>query len=225
MPTLHQEHPVHVLDLGDDENRFAPSWITGVNDLLDVVVQGSEAAALVTTGRGKFFSNGLDLGWLGENGDQAPQYLSDVQRLLARLLTLPVPTIAAINGHAFGAGAMLAMAHDFRIMRADRGYFCFPEVDITIPFTPGMAALVQAKLTPAAAIAAMTTGRRFDGPTAVATGLVDRTADEAALVATATEAVRPLAGKDRGTLGSIKSTMFAPAAAALLAAAPAVPAG
>ncbi|GAA3957858.1 enoyl-CoA hydratase-related protein [Actinoplanes auranticolor] len=224
MPTLHQDHPVHVLDLGDDENRFSPSWITGVNDLLDVVVQGSEAAALVTTGRGKFFSNGLDLGWLGENGDQAPQYLADVQRLLARLLTLPVPTIAAVNGHAFGAGAMLAMAHDFRIMRADRGYFCFPEVDVTLPFTPGMAALVQAKLTPAAAIAAMTTGRRFDGPTAVATGLVDRTADEAALVATATEAVRPLAGKDRGTLGSIKSTMFAPAAAALLAAAPAVPA-
>jgi enoyl-CoA hydratase/carnithine racemase len=224
MPTLHQDHPVHVLDLGDDENRFSPSWITGVNDLLDVVVQGSQAAALVTTGRGKFFSNGLDLGWLGENGDQAPQYLSDVQRLLARLLTLPVPTIAAINGHAFGAGAMLAMAHDFRIMRADRGYFCFPEVDITIPFTPGMAALIQAKVTPAAAIAAMTTGRRFDAPAAVASGLVDRAADEAGLVAAATEAVRPLAGKDRGTLGSIKSTMFATAAAALLAAAPAGPA-
>ncbi|MEU8613616.1 enoyl-CoA hydratase-related protein [Actinoplanes sp. NPDC048791] len=221
MPTLHQDHPVHVLDLGDDENRFSPSWIVGVNDLLDVVVQGSEAAALVTTGQGKFFSNGLDLGWLGENGDRAPQYLSDVQRLLARLLTLPVPTIAAINGHAFGAGAMLAMAHDFRIMRADRGYFCFPEVDITIPFTPGMAALIQAKVTPAAAIAAMTTGRRFDAPTAVATGLIDRAADEAGLVAAATEAVRPLAGKDRVTLGSIKSTMFATATAALLAAAPA----
>ncbi|MEU8234138.1 enoyl-CoA hydratase-related protein [Actinoplanes sp. NPDC048967] len=221
MPTLHQDHPVHILDLGDDENRFSPSWIAAVDDLLDVVVQGSEAVALVTTGQGKFFSNGLDLGWLGANGDQAPRYLADVQRLLARLLTLPVPTIAAINGHAFGAGAMLAMAHDFRIMRADRGYFCFPEVDITIPFTPGMAALIQAKVTPAAAIAAMTTGRRFDAPTAVATGLVDRAADEAGLVAAATEAVRPLAGKDRDTLGSIKSTMFATAAAALLAAAPA----
>jgi enoyl-CoA hydratase/carnithine racemase len=222
MPTLHQDHPVHVLDLGDDENRFSPSWITGVHELLDTVVRGAEAAALVTTGRGKFFSNGLDLAWLGEHGDRAPDYLRDVQHLLARLLTLPVPTIAAVNGHAFGAGAMLAMAHDFRIMRSDRGYFCFPEVDITIPFTPGMAALVQAKLTPAAAIAAMTTGRRFDAPTAVGYGLVDRAADQAALVAAATEAVRPLAGKDRDTLGSIKSTMFAGAYAALRAAEPAI---
>jgi enoyl-CoA hydratase/carnithine racemase len=221
MPTLHQDHPVHVLDLGDDENRFSPSWIGDVNDLLDTVVQGSEAAALVTTGRGKFFSNGLDLAWLGEHGDRAPEYLRDVQHLLGRLLTLPVPTIAAINGHAFGAGAMLAMAHDFRIMRADRGYFCFPEVDITIPFTPGMAALVQAKLTPAAAIAAMTTGRRFDAPTAVEYGLVDRAAGETELVEVAAAAVRPLAGKDRTTLGGIKSTMFAGAFTALRVAEPA----
>jgi enoyl-CoA hydratase/carnithine racemase len=223
MPTLHQDHPVHILDLGDDENRFSPAWIAAVNGLLDTVVQGSDAAALVTTGQGKFFSNGLDLAWLGEHGDRAPDYLRDVQQLLARLLTLPVPTIAAVNGHAFGAGAMLAIAHDFRVMRSDRGYFCFPEVDIAIPFTPGMAALVQAKLTPAAATAAMTTGRRFDGPAAAEAGLVDRTAEESALVAAAVEAVRPLAGKDRDTLGSIKSTMFAGAAAALRAAAPTAP--
>lgn len=54
----------------------------------------------------------------------------------ARILTLPEPTVAAVSGHVFGAGAMLAMAHDWRIMRSDRGYFCFPEVDIRIPFTP-----------------------------------------------------------------------------------------
>ena len=48
-------------------------------------------------------------------------------------------------------------------MRSDRGYFCFPEVDIRIPFTPGMAALIQAKLSPQAAVASMTTGRRFGG--------------------------------------------------------------
>jgi enoyl-CoA hydratase/carnithine racemase len=113
---------------------------------------------------------------------------------------------------------MLAMAHDFRVMRSDRGYLCFPEVDIAIPFTPGMAALVQAKLTPAAAIAAMTTGRRFDAPTAVEFGLVDSMAEESALVAAATAAVRPLAGKDRDTLGSIKATMFAGAVTALRAA-------
>lgn len=131
------------------------------------------------------------------------------------MLALPVPTIAAVNGHAFGGGAMLAMAHDFRVMREDRGYFCFPEADIDLPFTPGMAALVQAKVTPAAAIASMTTGSRFGGPQAAALGLVDATAALEDLRTAAVERVAPLAGKDRGTLGAIKSTMFGPALTAL----------
>jgi enoyl-CoA hydratase/carnithine racemase len=112
---------------------------------------------------------------------------------------------------------MLAMAHDFRVMRADRGYFCFPEADINIPFTPGMAALIQSKLTPAAAIASMTTGRRFGGHEARELGLVDDTAEESELPGRAGERVSALAGKDRGTLGAIKATMFAPAVAALRA--------
>lgn len=215
MPNLDRDDTVYVLDLGGDENRFAPAWIKEVNGLLDTVVQGSEPAALVTAGHGKFYSNGLDLEWLGRHAEQAKEYIRAVQRLLARLLTLPVPTIAAVNGHAFGAGAMLALAHDFRVMRTDRGYFCLPEVDLNMGFSPGMAALVQSKLTPAAAIAAMTTGRRFDGPSAQGYAVVDGTAGEEALVAAAKELVRPLAGKDRDTLAAIKTTMYAPAVTAL----------
>jgi enoyl-CoA hydratase/carnithine racemase len=137
--------------------------------------------------------------------------------MLARILTVPVPTAAAVVGHAFGAGAMLALAHDFRVMRADRGYFCFPEVDIRIPFTPGMAALIQAKLTPQAAVASMTTGRRFGGDDAVSLGLVDAVAAEDAVTAAAVDLLRPLDGKDPGTLGAIKQTMFGDAARALTA--------
>jgi enoyl-CoA hydratase/carnithine racemase len=133
------------------------------------------------------------------------------------MLTLPVPTAAAISGHSFGAAAMLALAHDFRVMRADRGYFCFPEVDIRIPFTPGMAALIQAKLTPQAAVAAMTTGRRFGGAEAAAIGIVDATAEEDAVTGTALNILAPLGAKDTGTLGAIKTTMFASAAEALRA--------
>jgi hypothetical protein len=90
---------------------------------------------------------------------------------------------------------MLALAHDFRVMRADRGYFCFPEADIRIPFTPGMAALIQAKLTPQAAIAS-------------SLGLVDAVAAEGAVTTAAIDILRPLDAKDPGTLGAIKHTMF-----------------
>jgi enoyl-CoA hydratase/carnithine racemase len=215
MPTVHRREPVVVLDLGDGENRFSPQWIQAVHVLLDAILDNPDPVVLVTAGTGKFFSNGLDLDWLSGHGDQTERYLADVQELFARVLTFPVPTVAAVNGHAFGAGAMLAMAHDFRVMRADRGYFCFPEADINLPFNAAMAALVQSKLTPAAAIASMTTGRRFGGPDARDLGLVDDIAGESELVEHATERVRALAGKDRATLGTIKSTMFASTVAAL----------
>ena len=206
-----------VLDLGDDENRFSPEFLDEIDRLLDDVVAAG-AHGLVTTAGGKFYTNGLDLEWLGAHGDRLDWYVGRVHGLLAKVLTLPIPTAAAVVGHAFGAGAMLAIAHDFRVMRADRGFFCFPEVDIRIPFTPGMAALIQAKLAPQTQVASMTTGRRFGGADACEAGIVDATAGEGAVTPAAVELLRPLAGKDPGTLGAIKNTMFGPAVAALGAA-------
>ncbi|MFE7799449.1 enoyl-CoA hydratase-related protein [Nocardia sp. NPDC057440] len=162
MPTLEYHDKIAVLDLGGDENRFSPDFLDAVEAHLDTVL-AEGAQGLVTTAGGKFYSNGLDLDWLIANGARTQWYIGRVQALFARVLTLPIPTAAALPGHAFGAGAMLAIAHDYRVMRADRGFFCFPEVDIRIPFTPGMAALIQAKLPPKSAIASMTTGRRFGG--------------------------------------------------------------
>jgi enoyl-CoA hydratase/carnithine racemase len=214
MSTLTYHDKIAVLDLGDDENRFTPDFLDAVNAHLDTALADA-AQGLLTTASGKFYSNGLDLDWLVANGDRTQWYIGQVQALFARVLTLPVPTAAALPGHAFGAGAMLALAHDFRVMRSDRGYFCFPEVDIRIPFTPGMAALIQAKLTPQAAVASMTTGRRFGGDDAMRLGIVDTVAGEGAVTAAAVDLLRPINGKDQGTLGAIKQTMFGPAAQAL----------
>ncbi len=215
MPELRREDEVFVLELGEDENRFSPDWLAAVNGLLDDVLDAPAPRALVTLGQAKFYSNGLDVEWLMANGEQAGSYIADVQELLARMLTLPIPTVAAVNGHAFGAGAMLALAHDFRVMRADRGYYCFPEVDIGFPFTPGMAALIQGKTTPKTAVATMTTGRRFGGPEALELGLVDETSAESEVRSRAVELARPLAGKDPGTLGAVKDAMFGSAASTL----------
>lgn len=213
-PTLDWDDKIAVLRLGEDENRFSMRFLDAFNHHLDEI-EGAGAQGVITTGGPKFYSNGLDLDWLAAHGDQMQEYVARVQAMLARVLTFPMPTAAAITGHAFGAGAMLAIAHDFRTMRADRGYFCFPEVDIRIPFTDGMAALIQAKLTPQAAVASMTTGRRFGGGDAAGLGIVDAAAAEDLVVAAATDLVRPLAGKDPGTLGAIKRTMFGTPARAL----------
>ena len=211
--TLEYRGKIAVLNLGDDENRFSPDWLDTVNTHLTAA--RSNAQGLITTGSGKFYSNGLDLDWLLAHGDRAEWYVDQVHTLFNRILTFPLHTVAAINGHAFGAAAMLATAHDYRVMRNDRGYFCFPEVDINIPFTPGMAALIQAKLSPQTAVTAMTTGHRYGGAEALTCGIVDDTAPESDLVDVAITRLSPIIGKSPDTLGAIKTTMYTAVTAVL----------
>ncbi len=215
MPTMSQDGALWTLHLGDDENRFTPVFLDEADGFLADLASSSEPAALVTTGGGRFYSNGLDLEWLGAHPECLGEYVARVQQLFERVLTLPVPTVAAVNGHAFGAGAMLALAHDHRVMREDRGYVCLPEVDIQIPFSPGMNALVMSKLSPRAAVDSMTTGHRFPADEALAAGIVDATASLEALPQAAAARVQHLAGKDRTTLGTIKQRMYADVVAAL----------
>src|SRR6185312_9837791 len=175
---LDREGDVFLLDLGDGENRFNADSVGALEALLDEVAAAPGPRALVTTAAGKFWSNGLDLEWMGAHGDEVGAFVARVHALLGRVLALPLPTVAAIQGHCFAAGAMLALAHDFRVMRADRGFFCLPEADINIPFTPAMATLIQARLSKKTAHEAMVTARRYGGEDAAAAGIVDHAVGE-----------------------------------------------
>ena len=120
---------------------------------------------LVKSAHEKIWSNGIDLEWLlaevGRDPEAGTRFPSLLMRFLRRLLTYPLITIAAINGHAFAGGAIMACAFDFRFMRSDRGYFCFPEVDIQIPFMPGMDAILKKALPTALVLEAQLTGKRY----------------------------------------------------------------
>ena len=209
MPAMERYDDVFVLDLGDTENRFHPDWLISVNARLDEIDKAADPRALVVAATGKFFSNGLDLEWLAAHPDRERDYIASVQGLFARVLTLPLVTVAAIQGHAFAAGAMLTLACDFRVMRADRGFWCLPEADIGLPFTPGMSALIQARLTPRAAHEAMITARRYGGADAAAAGIVDQAVDEAVVRSAAIETAAAQAAKAGPALGTIKARMYA----------------
>jgi enoyl-CoA hydratase/carnithine racemase len=209
MPNLERRGDVFVLDLGSDENRFNPDWLGAVEEILDQVELAPPPRALVTTATGKFWSNGLDLEWMTTHADEIEPFVARVHALFARVLGMGCPTVAAIQGHVFAAAAMLALAHDYRVMRADRGFFCLPEVDINIPFTPGMAALIQARLPAQVAHEAMTTGRRYGGTDAERLGIVDFAVDMDAVLDRALELASGLAGKEPATLATIKERMYA----------------
>jgi enoyl-CoA hydratase/carnithine racemase len=139
----------------------------------------------------------------------------ETQKLLARTLTFPRPTVAAINGHCFAAGAMWSLAQDFRVMRADRGFWSLPEINIKIPFTEGMAALIQARLAPPVAHLAMTTAHRFGGEAAHQAGIVDQAVSEDEVLSKSIELAAALTASHAATLEAIKHTMYKPAIDAL----------
>ncbi len=202
---------VFVLRMDDGENRMDRAWVDAVNAALDGIAATPDPKALVTTGSGRFYSNGLDLEWLMGDGEDIREFAPDVERIFARLLGAPYVTVAACNGHTFAAGAMLAMTHDFRIMRADRGYYCLPEVDLKIPLTAGMNALMVAKLPTVAAHEVLVTGRRFGGEAAAAMGIVHEAVDEDDVLPKAIAIAGELAPKSSPTMGAIKQRLYAEA--------------
>jgi enoyl-CoA hydratase/carnithine racemase len=207
---LRREGAVFVLTMQSGENRFNRPFLDVLNQALDTIEASSGPAALVTTGgTEKFYSNGLDLAWIaGEGQGEGAAFVGDVMRFLGRLMAFPVPTVAAVNGHAFAAGAMMALAHDFRVMRGDRGFLCLNEIDIRIPLAPGMTALVKSRL-PAATLRDMVlTGMRLGGEEARARGIVDEAVAAPEVVPRAVARAAALADKDRATYGALKRGLY-----------------
>lgn len=190
------------------ENRFAPAFLEAFETALGQVEKAPGPGALVTIGEGRFYSNGLDMPTLAEAAksgrDGLAAYVGRAHRLFARVLAFPRATVAAINGHAFAGGLMLALAHDLRVMRGDRGYLCLPEVDLRLDLQPAMTALIQAKLRRQVAHEAVVTGRRYGGEEALGRGMVDHVADEAGVLPRAVALAAELADKDPVTLAALK---------------------
>ncbi|MEH6795471.1 MAG: enoyl-CoA hydratase/isomerase family protein [Rhodococcus sp. (in: high G+C Gram-positive bacteria)] len=214
MPYLDRVDDVFVLSLGnrgvdDTENRIGPNWIAEMNALLDEVEASSGPAALVTTATGKYFSTGVDLSWGAENLDQINRFIGTVQELLVRFLTFPMQTVAAMQGHTYGGAAFFVMAHDHRIMRSDRGFLCFPGVNIGATYSPGTVDMVRARLAPHTFHEALTTGRRYGGGDAMALGLVDAVSTAERLRDDALARAAALVGTRGDVLGDIKRTMYA----------------
>lgn len=144
---IEKKESVAILFMNKGENRHNLDFGNAFCAAIDEALADPEISAIIITGTdGKNFSQGIDLEWLTgryqeKDFDSIKAFLRKMNEVFKKLLTAPVPTIAAINGHTFGNGTFLACSCDFRFMKSDRGFFCFPEVDLGIPFLPAMIAI------------------------------------------------------------------------------------
>jgi enoyl-CoA hydratase/carnithine racemase len=204
-----------VLRLTTDANLVDTTFLDDIGTALDDIEADADLTAVVTVGTSKCFSNGFDLEHLMGLGEGAGPFLDRAHHLLARLVTFSRPTVAAVNGHSFGYGAMLALAHDQRVVRADRGWFCLPEVDLGLQLHPFWSALVVARTGDATALEAITTAHRYDGPAAVEAGIARSAHADDDLLGAAVALAAARGGKDPAMVATLKRDLYAPLLALL----------
>ena len=190
---------VSVLTWSDEENRINHDSLAELNGALDELegLDIESALAVVLTGRGKFFCNGLDLSRFEPFSDEYESTFRELQRTIGRILVFPAYTVAAINGHAFAGGALLACAFDHRVMREDRGYWCVNEVEIGLALNEGMWSILANRVPRSTAAHAAITAHRYGGGEAVAAGIVDRTASEDEVLNSAVTVAQAATSLDR----------------------------
>ncbi|KAI3756737.1 hypothetical protein L1987_56560 [Smallanthus sonchifolius] len=190
MCTLEKRGKIFFLTLtgdGADEHRLHPTLIASIRSALsEVKSQSTRGTVLITVAEGKFFSNGFDLAWAksasGGSPSEAVNLLRHMVRLfkdvVADLISLPLPTIASVTGHAAAAGLLLAMSHDYVMMRRDRGVLYMSEVDMGMTLPDYFTAMIRSKVAkPDARRDVLLRGVKVKGDEAVVKGLIDSAHD------------------------------------------------
>lgn len=202
---------VHVLTLTDSEgeNMFTLDVVKEYLAALDEV-EGyiGNTALLITCEDPKTWCNGIKLSWFStQSAEDARAFVTLLEKLLSRVALLNAPTIACLNGNTYAGGAILAAACDFRVMRADRGRFCLPEVNIKIPFTKVMLSVIDLIPNKVALNKLALTGSALTGVECFEQGVVDHIFPLAELQQGALTFAEVMAEKDRSTYTSIKRGM------------------
>lgn len=204
--------------MDDQENRIGFSMLDHWSSALDRVEIETVPRALVVTGSGKFWSTGLDLDEVTDYSDtERIRFMRRFDQVLGRIMFAPFVTVAALNGHTIAGGALLALAHDYRIMRSDRGFMSLPSVDVGIPFTPGMSALISAKVPQPAAHDLVVSCRQIGGQEALELGAINRVATDSEVVRDAITLAGSMADKNPTALRIVKRRLYPDAAGMLTA--------
>ena len=208
-----RDDTVAVVKMVNGENRFNPVFIKEFLQVFDEIEKDEAVKAVVIVSTdAKSWSQGIDLIWMqGRMAEQDLQairgFLYGLNDIFKRILLFPVPVICAINGHAVAGGAILSLACDFRFMKADKGFFFFSEVDVGIPFIPGMMAFCRKAVPEYKFEEMMYTGKRYGATEMEAHHVIMKACtDEEAVIAEAMVFARTF-NKKRGVFREMKRRM------------------
>ena len=216
MIELEKKESIYFIKMNAGENRWNTTFVREFAKALDEIEKDEGPGALITSSSDpKFFSNGLDLEWIQEpekhpKGGDREVFGEEFMYLMGRIITLPIPTICAINGHAFGAGFMLSLSHDVRIMREDRGFLCANEMQLGLEIPRPELALFRHKIPANSFFETVQLSKRWTGSAAFDAGIVQEVGlieEVHELALKKAEELAPLAN-DRKNYGNQKEMLY-----------------
>lgn len=174
------ENLIFIVKMSADDNRFNPDFCNALNSALDYIIKEEipkhrqQKYSLIITGSRRFFSNGLDLKYLLSTPDPNQFLIKHYEPMLYKFLTLGIPTIALVNGHAFAGGMCLALAQDYRVAPSNgKALLSMNELLIRASIPAGMLSVLRAKLATPQILLDCIYARRWTIPQAHKDGIID----------------------------------------------------
>ena len=179
--SLRNEGKVAIISMDNGKNANNLEFAQSLLALLkEVEAEKTNKALIITSSDEKNWSQGIDVMWLMSSvqsgqTDSVKAFLSTMDEVYTLMMQYPMPIIAAMNGHTFGNGIVIASACDYRFMRSDKGYICFPEVDMNIPFVPGLIDVILKAIPKHKFNDMILTGRKIGAEEMAQANFIDRT--------------------------------------------------
>jgi len=163
-------------------NLLEPGLIRSLHATFETLSADATVRLVVVTGAGRAFTGGMDVRVLRDlDAAGATALISALHDAIRAVHTAPFPVIAAVNGHALGAGFELALACDLRVAAAG-ATLGLPEVRVGVPSVI-QAALLPPLVGPGRAAELLLTGAGIGAEQALAWGLVNRVVERDGLEA------------------------------------------
>jgi enoyl-CoA hydratase len=195
-------------------NAIELSLAGELESTLAAIELSDDIAALVITGAGTCFSAGLDLKVVPNYSKQEQQaMIMQVNGLFGRTYGLPLPTIAAVNGHAIAGGLILVLACDYRIGAEGAYNLGLAEIRVGVPYPVAAMAVVQSELQSPVARAMVLLGRNVGPQAALSQRLLDELQPPERLLPRAIEVAQEMANLPRPSYRRIKRQLRAAALA------------
>ncbi len=205
---LRTEGVVQILTLlnSENENTLTTSVLEEFLQHLETLESTPGQQALVmTSDHPKYWCLGMNLNWfVTQTAQELTHFISLLEESSMRIAWLNMPTVACLTGHCYGAGAIMACAFDFRLMREDRGRFCISAINQRMPISGLLIDVVKLLPNAHAVNELLLTGKALGGVDCLPRNIVDAIYPSEQLESAAVELANELVQKDRHTYTTIK---------------------